>query len=146
MKSKTYRKIFFTFLAIIILYTLVIMVIVIRNEINQKSIERSTQHRLDLDNSAYKIDQQLHFALNSMRLLASKDSIIQFSESPETNYGLFSVMYDEIKNNFLLMNQAEYSVGIMNPSSNIVVSSDGYFVYPDFFFVFKYKNRNWCYR
>ncbi|WP_430611331.1 helix-turn-helix transcriptional regulator [Enterococcus sp. DIV0876] len=133
MKSKTYRKIFFTFLTIIVLYTFAIMVIVIRNEINQRSIEQSAQNKLDLDNSAYKIDQQLHFALNSMKLLATKDSIIQFSQSPDTNYGLFSTMYDEIRNNFLLMNQAEYSVGIMNPSSNIVVSSDGYFVYPDFF-------------
>lgn len=133
MKSKTYRKIFFTFLTIIVLYTFAIMVIVIKNEINQRSIEQSAQNKLDLDNSAYKIDQQLHFALNSMKLLATKDSIIQFSQSPDTNYGLFSTMYDEIRNNFLLMNQAEYSVGIMNPSSNIVVSSDGYFVYPDFF-------------
>lgn len=142
MKSKTYRKIFFTFLTIIVVYTFIIMVIVIKNELNQRNSEQATQNKLDLDNSAYKIDQQLHFALNSMKLLSSKDSIIQFSESPETNYELFSTMYDEIRNNYLLMNQAEYSIGIMNPSGNIVVSSDGYFVYPDFFHFLNIKTES----
>lgn len=36
MKSKTYRKIFLTFLTVIIAYTIFIMVIVINNEVNQR--------------------------------------------------------------------------------------------------------------
>ena len=42
-------------------------------------------------------------------------------------------MYDEIRENYLLMNQFEYSIGILNPENHIIVSSDGYFVYNDFF-------------
>lgn len=133
MKSKTYRKIFLTFLTVIIAYTIFIMVIVINNEVNQRKTEQTTQSIMTLENSAFRIDQQLRFALNSMKSLATKESIILFSQSTESDYALFSAMYDEIRENYLLMNQFEYSIGILNPENHIIVSSDGYFVYNDFF-------------
>lgn len=64
MKSKTYRKIFLTFLTVIIAYTIFIMVIVINNEVNQRKTEQTTQSIMTLENSAFRIDQQLRFALN----------------------------------------------------------------------------------
>lgn len=133
MKSKTYRKIFLTFLTVIIIYTIFIMVIVINNEITQRKTEHTTQSIMALDNSAFRIDQQIRFALNSMKALATKDSIIRFSQNTESDYTLFSAMYDEIRENYLLMNQFEYSIGVLNPENHIIVSSDGYFVYNDFF-------------
>lgn len=133
MKSKTYQKIFLTFLTVIIIYTIFIMMIVINNEINQRKTEQTTQSIMTLDNSAFRIDQQLRFALNSMKSLVAKESIIQFSQSTENDYALFSEMYDEIRENYLLMNQFEYSIGILNPENHITVSSDGFFFYNDFF-------------
>ncbi len=56
MKSKTYRKIFLTFLTVIIAYTIFIMVIVINNEVNQRKTEQTTQSIMTLENSAFRID------------------------------------------------------------------------------------------
>ncbi|MHC5227976.1 helix-turn-helix domain-containing protein [Enterococcus sp. LJL99] len=132
MKTKNYKKLFFSFFIIIAVYTLFLMVVVIRGEIVQRKIEQNAKAHIFLDTISNQIDQQLRSALNSFRALASDQNIINFIDLKEADFSIFSEAYDYLHKTSQFMNNSQYSVGIINPKSNYVISSDGYFTYLDF--------------
>ncbi|MHC5249242.1 helix-turn-helix domain-containing protein [Enterococcus sp. LJL90] len=132
MKSKTYRKIFFSFLLVISIYSIFVIYIFAKNEIDQHHAEENMKSQLLLQNISFQLDQQMNFAMSSFTSLADQPSVVEYSQTSMTDYDLYSKVYDEIKANNVLMKTPSYSVAVMNLKNNLVVSSDGYFLKFDF--------------
>lgn len=131
MKSGIYRKIVVSFFIVIIIYTILVGGLIIRNTVSTREMQWEASSRYFLEQTTNTLDDQLISAINMSQVLLDANSVKQLIASRgETNYGIYSEVYDDIvKQQYF---ESNYFVGITPSYGKNVISSNGYFNFQDY--------------
>lgn len=131
-QGSIYQKIFFSFSAIIIIYTTIILVTVINKEVSRQKYESMTEIEFYLEREASVIDSKFKTALDSTKILSENQSIKLLAEESQQGYPLYAQIFDQMKASLFSGDQLDYKVGITRGKDDIVVGLNGYFVFEDY--------------
>lgn len=127
-----YKKIFFSFSIIIILYTILILIVFITKEISHQKYESSVEVEFYFEEEINRIDSQLEKALDSTRILSENEIIQSLLKLEDNDYGLYSDIFDQMKNSFFSGYQQDYNLGVCQGEGRKVVGLNGYFDFDDY--------------
>jgi AraC-like DNA-binding protein len=131
MKSGIYRKIVVSFFIVIIIYTILVGTLIVRNTVSKREMEWEASSRYFLEQTTNTVDDQLISAINMSQVLLDSTSVQQLIASQgETDYTIYSSVYDDIvKQQYF---ESNYFVGITPQYAQNVISSNGYFNFEDY--------------
>ncbi|KAF1290737.1 helix-turn-helix transcriptional regulator [Candidatus Enterococcus leclercqii] len=132
MKNTIYKKIFYSFSVIIILYTALILFVFISKELSRQKYESSVEVEFYLEREAARIDSQIETAIDSTQMLAENDVIQRLSYAKKTDYALYSEVFDQMKENLFSGYQLGYNLGITQGAGEMVIGLNGYFAFDDY--------------
>lgn len=136
MNSRIYKKIFFSFSIIIIIYTAIIILTVINKEVNRRKYESVAEIEFYLEREASLIDSKFEVAITSTKLLAENKVIQKLISGNENSlnidYGLYSDIFDQFRTILFSGYQTQYNLGITSGIDQMVIGPNGYFLFNDY--------------
>ena len=75
MRNTIYKKIFFSFSIIVILYTVLLLYVFITKEISRQRYESKVEVEFYLERESARIDSQIETAINSTQMLADNKKV-----------------------------------------------------------------------
>lgn len=132
MKNNMYKKIFYSFSIIIVLYTVLILFVFISKEVSRQKYESFVEVEFYLEEEITRIDAQIEKALDSTRVLAENEEIQKLGKLNENDYGIYSSVFDQMKNNVFSGYQLDYNLGVCQGDGKTVVGLNGYFDFDDY--------------
>lgn len=133
LNNQIFRKIFISFLAVISIYTTVILFSVIKNEFQRQENIRNTATEFLLERETNSADIEFIAAVNSMRILANKESVIHISDnSRKMTYLDYAPIYDELVGDHFSNYSQQYNIAVTTDFGEPIISSDGYFNFHDY--------------
>lgn len=131
-QGSIYRKIFFSFSAIIIIYTIIILFTVISKEVSRQKYESVTEIEFYLEREASLMDSKFKTALDSTKILSENPYVKLLAEKSQQSYTLYAQIFDQMKASLFSGDQFDYKVGITTGKDEIVVGLNGYFLFDDY--------------
>lgn len=131
-QGSIYRKIFFSFSAIIIIYTIIILFTVISKEVSRQKYESVTEIEFYLEREASLMDSKFKTALDSTKILSENPYVKLLAEKSQQSYTLYAQIFDQMKVSLFSGDQFDYKVGITTGKDEIVVGLNGYFLFDDY--------------
>ncbi|MDH6364661.1 two-component system response regulator YesN [Enterococcus sp. PF1-24] len=132
MKSGVYKKIFYSFSIIIVLYTFIILFVFVTKEISRQQYESKMEVEFYLERESSRIDSQIETAIDSTQMLADNKIVQELASVKETDYRLYSEIFDQVKENLFSGYQLGYNLGITQGAEKTVVGPNGYFDFNDY--------------
>lgn len=132
MRNTIYKKIFFSFSIIIVLYTVLLLFVFISKELSRQRYESAVEVEFYLEREGARIDSQIETAIDSTQMLADNKKIQELANVKQNNYALFSDIFDQMKDNLFSGYQLGYNLGITQGINQKVVGLNGYFDFDDY--------------
>ena len=132
MRNTIYKKIFFSFSIIVILYTVLLLYVFITKEISRQRYESKVEVEFYLERESARIDSQIETAINSTQMLADNKKVQELANLTKSDYALFSNVFDQMKENLFSGYQLGYNLGITQGKDQKVIGLNGYFDFDDY--------------
>lgn len=132
MRNTIYKKIFFSFSIIVILYTVLLLYVFITKEISRQRYESKVEVEFYLERESARIDSQIETAINSTQMLADNKKVQELANLTKSDYALFSNIFDQMKENLFSGYQLGYNLGITQGKDQKVIGLNGYFDFDDY--------------
>jgi len=140
-RKAIFKKIFLSFLIVIIVYTLIIMVVTVSQERSRNRMKWNNMNELFLERESNLIDYRLDVSLNAVNLISQQQSIVDFLNSNSFNYEVYNHLFNDLTGNLFSSHQSGFNIAVSKGFGESITSSDGYFLFKDYL-AFTYMDQN----